>query len=62
MGTFPMVIGFAFEKSWLSLWLCLQVAKGEPAWEFPTTQGNVFYLCLKDSYSRIQNRLLDITD
>lgn len=49
-------------KSWLSLWLCLQVAKGEPAWEFPTTQGNVLYLCLEDSYSRIQNRLLDITD
>ena len=49
-------------KSWLSLWLCLQVAKGEPAWEFPTEQGDVLYLCLEDSYSRIQNRLLDITD
>ena len=49
-------------KSWLSLWLCLQVAKGEPVWEFPTTQGDVLYLCLEDSYSRIQNRLLDITD
>ena len=49
-------------KSWLSLWLCLQVAKGEPAWEFTTTQGDVLYLCLEDSYSRIQNRLLDITD
>ena len=49
-------------KSWLSLWLCLQVAKGEPAWEFSTTQGDVLYLCLEDSYSRLQNRLLDITD
>lgn len=49
-------------KSWLSLWLCLQVAKGKLAWEFPTTQGDVLYLCLEDSYSRIQNRLLDITD
>ena len=49
-------------KSWLSLWLCLQVAKGEPAWEFPTVRGDVLYLCLEDSYSRIQNRLLDITD
>ena len=49
-------------KSWLSLWLCLQVAKGEPAWEFTTAQGDVLYLCLEDSYSRIQNRLLDITD
>lgn len=49
-------------KSWLSLWLCLQVAKGELAWEFPTAQGDVLYLCLEDSYSRIQNRLLDIAD
>lgn len=49
-------------KSWLSLWLCLQVSKGEPAWEFPTVRGDVLYLCLEDSYSRIQNRLLDITD
>ena len=38
------------------------MAKGEPAWEFPTEQGDVLYFCLEDSYSRIQNRLLDITD
>ena len=49
-------------KSWLSLWFCLQMVKGELAWAFPTTQGDVLYLCLEDSYSRIQNRLLDITD
>ena len=49
-------------KSWLALWLCLCVAKGEPIWNFLTTKGSVLYLCLEDSYSRIQNRLLDITD
>ena len=49
-------------KSWLALWLCLCVAKGEPVWNFPTLRGGVLYLCLEDSYSRIQNRLLDITD
>ena len=49
-------------KSWLVLWLCLCVAKGEPVWNFPTFRGSVLYLCLEDSYSRIQNRLLDITD
>ena len=49
-------------KSWLALWLCLRVAKGEYVWEFPSTRGDVLYLCLEDSYSRIQNRLLDITD
>jgi hypothetical protein len=49
-------------KSWLALWLCLCVAKGESVWDFPTRRGSVLYLCLEDSYSRIQNRLLDITD
>lgn len=49
-------------KSWLALWLCLCVAKGEPVWNFSTRRGGVLYLCLEDSYSRIQNRLLDITD
>lgn len=49
-------------KSWLALWLCLRIAKGEAVWEFPSTRGDVLYLCLEDSYSRIQNRLLDITD
>ena len=49
-------------KSWLALWLCLCVAKGEPLWNFSTFRGGVLYLCLEDSYSRIQIRLLDITD
>ena len=49
-------------KSWLALWLCLCVAKGEAVWEFSVMRGDVLYLCLEDSYSRIQNRLLDITD
>lgn len=49
-------------KSWLALWLCLCVAKGEQLWELPVTKGDVLYLCLEDSYSRIQTRLLDITD
>jgi len=49
-------------KSWLALWLCLQVAKGDPVWEFPSERGTVLYLCLEDSFSRIQGWLLDITD
>jgi len=49
-------------KSWLSLWLCLQVAKGEKVWEFPTKSGTVLYLCLEDSFSRIQSRLFQITE
>lgn len=49
-------------KSWLSLWICLQVAKGEKVWEFETTKSDVLYLCLEDSFARIQSRLFEITD
>ena len=49
-------------KSWLALWICLRVSKGEPVWELPVAQGTVLYLCLEDSYARIQNRLFQITD
>ena len=36
-------------KSWLALWLCLQVAKGEKVWDFPSRRGDVLYLCLEDN-------------
>lgn len=49
-------------KSWLALWLCLCVAKGESAWGFPTSESGVLYFCLEDSYARIKRRLEDITD
>ena len=31
-------------KSWLALWICLQVAKGEKVWELETLQSEVLYL------------------
>lgn len=49
-------------KSWLMLWLCLNVAKGECLWNYQCRKGTTLYLCLEDSYDRIQSRLLDITD
>lgn len=49
-------------KSWLSLWICLQVAKGEKVWGFETLKSYVLYLCLEDSFARIQSRLFEITD
>ena len=49
-------------KSWLALWLCLCVAKGESVWDFSVTKGTVLYLCLEDSLTRIQNRLFQITE
>jgi len=49
-------------KSWLTLDLCVRVAKGESLWDFPARQGTVLYLCLEDKWQRIQDRLNDITD
>ena len=49
-------------KSWLALWLCLQVAKGEAIWSFAAEKKKALYLCLEDSENRIQNRLFDITE
>ena len=49
-------------KSWLALWLCLRVAQGQPLWNFAIRPCEVLYLCLEDSFQRIQSRLLDLTE
>ena len=49
-------------KSWLVLEWCIRIAKGEPVWEMPTTQGTTLYLCLEDTYQRVQQRVFCITD
>jgi len=49
-------------KSWLALDMCLSIAKGESVLGQKTLQGTALYLCLEDSYVRIQNRLYEITD
>lgn len=49
-------------KSWLALWLCLRISKGEPVWSFPAVPSPVLYLCLEDSYARIQGRLFQLTE
>lgn len=49
-------------KSWLAIWLCIQVSKGEPVWNLKTKKCSVLYLCLEDSYRRIQSRIFEITD
>ena len=35
---------------------------GEPLWNFPTHPCEVLYLCLEDSFQRIQSRLFDLTE
>jgi hypothetical protein len=49
-------------KSWMMLWLWLQVSQGLPVWDLPTAQCDVLYLCLEDTFRRVQNRLYQLTD
>ena len=49
-------------KSWLMLDMALKIASGEPLWGLETTQCDVLYLCLEDTYQRIQERLMKMTD
>lgn len=49
-------------KSWLALWLCFCTAKGKPLWNFATHPCEILYLCLEDSFQRIQSRLFDLTE
>ena len=48
-------------KSWLTLQMCLQVAKGEPFWGLQTRYSEVLYLALEDSQQRLQRRMLTLT-
>ena len=48
-------------KSWLALDMALSIAKGEKLLGRETKRGTTLYLCLEDSYTRIQNRLFELT-
>ena len=49
-------------KSWLSLDVCLSIAKGKKVLDHETKCGTALYLCLEDSFERIQKRLYELTD
>ena len=49
-------------KSWLMLKLCLCVSQGIPLWDMTTMEGDVLYLCLEDTFCRIQDRLFRLAD
>ena len=49
-------------KSWLMLWLGLQVAQGNSVWGLPTLQCDVLYLSLEDTQRRIKDQLYNLTD
>ena len=49
-------------KSWLALWLCHQVSRGAPVWEFDTLQCGALYLSLEDTVDRLHFRLARIAE
>ena len=49
-------------KSWLSLWLCQQVSKGEPVWDYETRKCGALYISLEDTIDRLHFRLSCITE
>lgn len=49
-------------KSWMVLWLCIKLAKGEPVWGIPSSRTDVVYLALEDPEWRVQDRLQELTD
>ena len=49
-------------KSWLVLWLAMRVSQGIPVWERPTRQCEVLYLCLEDTFPRIQRRMYRLNE
>lgn len=49
-------------KSWMVLWMCLQISQGEPVWGLPTRKTDVVYLALEDREWRVQQRMQDLTD
>lgn len=49
-------------KSWLCLWLSLQLAQGGEFWGRAVPAQTVLYLCLEDTYARIQSRLFCLSE
>ena len=49
-------------KSWLTLWLCLQVAQGKPVWNREIEPRTVIYFSLEDTFNRLQNRIFQLID
>ena len=49
-------------KSWLTLWLCLQVAQGKPMWGREIEPHTVIYFSLEDTFNRLQNRIFQLID
>lgn len=49
-------------KSWLTLWLCLQISQGKSVWGREIEPRTVLYFSLEDPLGRLQERLYKLVD
>ena len=49
-------------KSWLTLWLCLQISQGKSVWGLEIEPRTVLYFSLEDTLGRLQERLYQLVD
>ena len=49
-------------KSWLTLWLCLQISQGKSVWGREIEPRTVLYFSLEDTLGRLQERLYRLVD
>ena len=49
-------------KSWMMLWMALQIASGQEIWGLKTNRCGVLYISLEDTMERLQERLFELTD
>ena len=49
-------------KSWLTLWLCLQISQGKSVWGREIEPRTVLYFSLEDTLGRLQERLYKLVD
>ena len=49
-------------KSWLVLWMAMRICQGLPIWGLKTHPCEVLYLCLEDTFSRLQDRMYRLPD
>ena len=47
-------------KSWLTLWLCLQISQGKSVWGREIEPRTVLYFSLEDTLGRLQERLCNL--
>lgn len=57
-----LIIGFIFLCLWKIAFSVGKETEGEKLWNVQTKQSDVLYLCLEDTFARIQSRLFKLTD